>query len=227
MPALSLVDALHPVTYNWLSEGDTSSQHAGFIAQDVQPLAPDLVSTESNGQLTLNYAGFAPYLTSAIQQLNGVFNATDALTGTSTLKSYYQGTSIPAITVAANGNVGVNNAAPAHTLDVLGEVAAISFINTSTRTAKTNISYLDAASTDDILDQIGNIRIAQYRYKIEPRTDPLRLGLIAEDAAKDAPAGALSRWKGRGYLQALDFHLGGSPGACVKSGFALNTRRFP
>ena len=38
----------------------------GFIAQQVQSLFPDLFSQGPDGYYTLNYSGFAPYLTEAI-----------------------------------------------------------------------------------------------------------------------------------------------------------------
>ncbi len=181
-PAYNSLMALNPVTYNWNTEDASTSAHVGFIAQEVLPLFPDLVTRDDAGFYSLNYANFAPYLVSAMKQQNSVLNISGALTGTSTLKSFYTGTSTAAISVDSQGRVGIGTTTPTHTLDVYGDVAAISFVNTSTKTAKTNITYLDATSTEDILTQIGNMRIAEYRYKMENRNNPLRLGLIAEEA---------------------------------------------
>jgi Chaperone of endosialidase/Domain of unknown function (DUF5011) len=61
--------ALDPVDYNWKAEATGTALHAGFIAQSVQLIFPDLVSQGPDGYLTLNYAGFAPYIVKAIQQL--------------------------------------------------------------------------------------------------------------------------------------------------------------
>ena len=66
---LAAVLQLHPVTYNWKSESATTSPHTGFIAQDVQPVLPDLVSQGPDGYYTLNYAGLTPYLVKAIQEI--------------------------------------------------------------------------------------------------------------------------------------------------------------
>jgi hypothetical protein len=182
-PALTGILSLDPVTYNWKNETTgVDAVHTGFIAQQVEPIFPDLIYTDDNGYKSLNYGGVTPYLVSAIQEVNGSLDISNALTGTSTLRSFYAGTSTAAITIAANGNVGIGTTSPNHTLDVYGDVAAISFVNTSTRAAKTDISYLNASSTDDILAQIQGVQIAQYRYKMESASDPLRLGLIAEQA---------------------------------------------
>jgi hypothetical protein len=70
-PALDKLLALSPVTYNWTSEATTSPAHTGFIAQQVLPIMPDLVAQGDDGFYTLNYAGFTPYIVSAIQDLNG------------------------------------------------------------------------------------------------------------------------------------------------------------
>jgi hypothetical protein len=70
--ALANLMQLNPVFYNWLSEATGTPQHAGFIAQAVQPIFPDLVSTDTNGYLQLNYAGFAPYITAAVQDIANI-----------------------------------------------------------------------------------------------------------------------------------------------------------
>jgi hypothetical protein len=42
----------------------------GFIAQDVQPILPELVSTDKDGMLGVAYVGIIPILTHAIQELS-------------------------------------------------------------------------------------------------------------------------------------------------------------
>ena len=91
-------------------------------------------------------------------------------------------------TIAPNGNVGIGSTSPMYKLSVGGDVAATSFVNVSTRAAKTDISYLDENAKENILDQITSLNIAQYRYKDEDQSDPLRLGLIAEEAPKQVLA---------------------------------------
>ncbi len=70
--ALDKLVALRPVTYNWISDSQSSSsaKYIGFIAQEVLPLFPDLVSTDNGGNYQLSYSGFIPYIVGAIQDLN-------------------------------------------------------------------------------------------------------------------------------------------------------------
>ena len=81
--ALDTVMALNPVTYNMNTESNSDPVHMGFIAQDVEKLAPDLVSKGSNGYMGLSYAMFTPMLTKAIQEqqgeISGLTNQTSAL----------------------------------------------------------------------------------------------------------------------------------------------------
>jgi fibronectin-binding autotransporter adhesin len=68
---LDRILALRPVTYNWNSESNTASMHNGFIAQEVEELFPDLVSTDPNTDLkALNYMGLIPYTIKAVQEMN-------------------------------------------------------------------------------------------------------------------------------------------------------------
>ena len=67
--------ALNPVTYNWKTEAATTSPHTGFIAQQVQPIFPDLISQGPDGYLTMNYAGLTPYLVKAMQEIASISGA--------------------------------------------------------------------------------------------------------------------------------------------------------
>jgi hypothetical protein len=62
---------LTPVTYNWNSENDTDQKHIGFIAQEMEQIFPDLVSTDPvTGLKSLSYANLTPYLAKAIQEMD-------------------------------------------------------------------------------------------------------------------------------------------------------------
>ncbi len=65
---LNNVLALNPVSYNFKTEANGTALHTGFIAQEVEKLFPDLVSTGPDGIKGLSYAMFTPILTKAIQE---------------------------------------------------------------------------------------------------------------------------------------------------------------
>jgi hypothetical protein len=72
-PLDKVVD-LRGVTYQWNPDTnngsvDSESTQVGFIAQEVQKVLPDLVTTQSNGKLAVNYIGVVPVMAEAIQVL--------------------------------------------------------------------------------------------------------------------------------------------------------------
>jgi Chaperone of endosialidase len=79
--SLAAIEALTPVTFNWIDPEKGSTQQLGFIAQQVLPIFPNLVSTTSptaltpNGTLGLNYIGFIPPIVKAIQALSAELNS--------------------------------------------------------------------------------------------------------------------------------------------------------
>lgn len=64
---LDVISQLRGVTFNWKADADAGQQD-GFIAQEVQKVLPQLVTTDANGHLSLNKDGILPYLVNAIQQ---------------------------------------------------------------------------------------------------------------------------------------------------------------
>ena len=79
--ALADVLALSPTYYNWKTEAAGTPEHAGFIAQQVQPVFPDLVTQEPDGYYTMNYAGLTPYLTAAVQGLDAYMKQIEPIAG--------------------------------------------------------------------------------------------------------------------------------------------------
>ena len=68
--ALTTINSLNPVSYNWNYQGDGDKQQVGFLAQEVEGVLPGLVSTDITGYKQLNTIGMVPYLVKAIQELN-------------------------------------------------------------------------------------------------------------------------------------------------------------
>jgi hypothetical protein len=67
---LNQITTLQPVTYNWISDTQGLTQ-TGFIAQDVEAIFPNLVSTDPKTNLkSLNYIGLIPYVVEGIKELS-------------------------------------------------------------------------------------------------------------------------------------------------------------
>jgi len=56
--------------YYWKAGSDTSRQ-VGVIAQEVQKVIPEIVSSDENGILSVNYSKLTPLLIETVKQLNG------------------------------------------------------------------------------------------------------------------------------------------------------------
>ncbi|MES2224598.1 MAG: tail fiber domain-containing protein, partial [Patescibacteria group bacterium] len=67
--------ALTPVQYNFNTENDTETKHTGFIAQEVEQLFPDLVTTNAQGRKSMNYVGLVPYTVQAIKEMDVTLKA--------------------------------------------------------------------------------------------------------------------------------------------------------
>lgn len=62
---------LTPVLYNWNNEEDGSLKHIGFIAQEVEQVFPEIVSTDiNNDQKSIAYTNLIPYTIQAIQEMD-------------------------------------------------------------------------------------------------------------------------------------------------------------
>jgi len=71
IPTREVVSKLKNLTvYNYLykDQGENAKETIGFMAQDVQPLFPELVETDEDGYLGLNYSGFGVIAVKAIQE---------------------------------------------------------------------------------------------------------------------------------------------------------------
>ncbi|MFC1623676.1 immunoglobulin-like domain-containing protein, partial [Patescibacteria group bacterium] len=105
-----------------------------------------------------------------------------------------------------NGNIGVGTSTPEYKMHIIGDVAATSFVNISTKTSKKDISYLSEEDDGEVLTKIKGMSVARYRYNIENENDPLRLGLIAEEVPSEILA---STGKGVDIYKLSTFILAG------------------
>lgn len=62
---------LQTVTYEWKSVAN--GRHTGYIAQDVEKIAPEFVTTGKDGHKQVSYTGFIPWITGAIKELHSKF----------------------------------------------------------------------------------------------------------------------------------------------------------
>ncbi len=67
---LDKVGLLNPASYLYLDNTEGGPRSIGFVAQDVEPLFPDLVRETDDGTIGLVYDGFAVISIKAIQELN-------------------------------------------------------------------------------------------------------------------------------------------------------------
>jgi len=69
--ALKILEDVKGRTYKWKAEtGRGEGMHYGLIAQEVEAVIPELVSTrESDGIKSVNYQGFVPILINAVDEL--------------------------------------------------------------------------------------------------------------------------------------------------------------
>jgi hypothetical protein len=171
---LSQVMAMRPVGYEYKPELKVSGHQVGFIAEEMENIVPEVVGHDADGlAANIDYAKLAPVIVNAIKEMQGVIDTQSAPTST------------VSVMIDGVGNISMGYGTTTfsqYKLAVNGDVAATSFVNISTRDAKQDISYLDDAAKSAILDQITTLNVAQYHYKTENQADPLRLGLIAEEA---------------------------------------------
>ena len=71
--ALEKLSKLNPVNYDWRQDefqnkGFNDKKQWGFVAQEVEEVMPELVGADEDDYLTLNYNGFVPLLTKAMQE---------------------------------------------------------------------------------------------------------------------------------------------------------------
>jgi len=65
--ALDKINRLNGYNYYWKDDGNMPGLQSGLLAQEVQQEIPELVTTNTEGELAVNYSGMVPYLLEAIK----------------------------------------------------------------------------------------------------------------------------------------------------------------
>lgn len=168
---------LNPVDFTWNEKSLTpGTRDFGLIAEDTYNILPELVGLDAGGNpISVSYSKLSVVALRAAQDILGVIDIRNAPTTT------------PTIVVNSDGVVaiGTTTSSTAHKLVVGGDIAATGFVNISTQAAKKDIDHLDSSEEDAILDKISTLGVATYHYTQESSSDPLRLGLIAEEAPQE------------------------------------------
>lgn len=78
---LDSLTKIRTVTYNW-NANPSSNQMIGFLAQDLEQYFPQLVSTDKQGQKSVNYANITPVLVQGMRELNLKLTAIESIAQT-------------------------------------------------------------------------------------------------------------------------------------------------
>jgi hypothetical protein len=74
--ALADILALNPVTFNWIDPAQPTTTQLGFIAQQVEKIVPEIVSTNASTTMkAVDYARVTPLLVGAVQQQQAQIDA--------------------------------------------------------------------------------------------------------------------------------------------------------
>ena len=80
--ATASIDALRGVRYSWVKEAPgadgTKRRFLGFLAQEVEDVLPELVSTDAEGTKSVNYVGVVPVLVEALKEERAARTALEA-----------------------------------------------------------------------------------------------------------------------------------------------------
>ena len=67
--ALEKISSIRGVNFTFIDD-DKRRIHAGIIAQEVQPIIPELINTTDDEKWTANYDGLTPYLIESVKTLS-------------------------------------------------------------------------------------------------------------------------------------------------------------
>ena len=80
--ATAAVEGLRGVRYSWVKEAPGADgqqeRFLGFLAQEVEDVLPELVSTDAEGTKSVNYVGVVPVLVEALKEERAARTALEA-----------------------------------------------------------------------------------------------------------------------------------------------------
>jgi Chaperone of endosialidase len=76
---LSIINKLSGYKYYWKDAHRDSTEQIGLLAQEIQQVLPQLVKTDDNGILSVNYSGMVPVLLQAIKEQNAKMEQQQAM----------------------------------------------------------------------------------------------------------------------------------------------------
>ncbi|HEY0010592.1 MAG TPA: tail fiber domain-containing protein, partial [Candidatus Paceibacterota bacterium] len=157
---LAEVMRLRPVSFKYTdsylgslsNDRNWNGERVGFIAEEVAKIDPRLATFDStNTADSVRYDIITSVLTRALQQTLGAVDVQNALTGTSTLKSNYQGLTNAAITVDEEGRVGVGSDLSASALTISGDAQVAGMITAGGLTLTTGELSLAKITADSFM----------------------------------------------------------------------------
>lgn len=176
--SLDLVASLKPVSYYWKQSNETLAEkednekvkNYGFIAQDVEKVAPGLVESDSAGTKVIEYEGIIPILVGAVQDIQGKLihqnkSLQDLKTSRTPLvsaKAYVSGTNADIVYSvpenATNAFVLLTNMSDetVMTMEIIGRGKGILSLNTESLNAGI---YRYTIFVDGKIQETGNISI--------------------------------------------------------------------
>ncbi len=145
---LDKIMALRGVTFDWKGQGVASS---GFIAQEVELVIPDLVSTDSNGIKSLDYGRFTPYLVEAIKeqqlQIQTAYNRIEQLENINENKI---------ISITTPGWYRISK------LDTNDDHSNIKINNTSVGSSQNLVLSIDSTLNNQNINIVSNLTTGEY-----------------------------------------------------------------
>jgi hypothetical protein len=106
----------------------------------------------------------------------GVFIENETTFGAVYSYDYTAGKTLPLCLNTPGGNVGIGTTAPAYKLQVAGNCAATTFVNTSDRNAKENFQSVSAR---EVLNKVAALPVTRWNYKEDQNSE--HIGPMAQD----------------------------------------------